>query len=484
VTSTHSLQRQTTTPNLWALVDHTKHIMSTLHTSDDESSKRQKTWHGEDEGENDEGSPQTQHHARHPRTFVTWNCNGLTTRSTMNVADLERLLQETSIPDMICMQEVRLEAIGPIGRQRGIPKNDARNLGAVQGALTNVFGAYKPFWSLADKKYAGTLALIHQRCLGRGDEDFAAFTPISAIDLILRRLGKTRQDCGLSSPSSKKMQQTSLASFFAPKKSNTSSPRNDTSKSLVNNRDEHHEEGRFQFFFFPDMDVVHTYVPNNGTDEKSFQRRRKWDEDLLQFWKDRQQVLETCSAASGILSKDRKLLWCGDMNVAREYRDGTHWERRDRGIYEWWTDESRCFVGGGVCNGKSKEPDNRGMPGFTPAERSRFNEMLQQADFCDVWRHLHPTGVLTSTNDSTSKNSTTTTTKNPWDLPNYTWRGAVAKSSTGVPAMYQGKGQRIDYFLLTPQESFSLKSCEILGYGEGEEGLFCGSDHCAVSLKI
>jgi exonuclease III len=464
-------------------------------SSADESSKRQKTCQDDEE---------SQTH-RHPRSFVTWNCNGLTSRCCFNLVDLNRLLDETNKPDMICMQEVRLAAIGPIGRQRGIPKkDDAKKKNSKQhksvketlNVVQSVFGEYQPFWSLSDKMYSGTVTLIHQRCLLEASiSDFAAFTPQSAIDLMLRRLGKTRQDCGLSKPSpTKKPQQTCLASFFAPNKQADS---------------DHDAEGRFQFFFFPDMDVVHTYVPNNGTEEKSFQRRRNWDEDLLQFWKDRKQVLDSCgiekassSGSTADVSKDRKLLWCGDLNVARDYRDGTHWERRPaRGpsttapeIYEWWTDESRCLAQDSLQKNptRNKKPENVGMPSFTPAERSRFNEMIREANLCDVWRELHPNGATTlrkidrkdDSGSTTTTTTTTTTTSNPWDLPNYTWRGAAAIKSGGRPAKYEGRGQRLDYFLISPYNRFSVENCEILGQGERKEGLFCGSDHCAVSLRI
>jgi exonuclease III len=475
-------------------------MSTTSHTrSADESSKRQKTCHDDEAGDEVQDS-----HPRHPHSFVTWNCNGLTSRCCFNLVDLKRLLEETSQPDMICLQEVRLAAIGPIGRQRGIPKKDDakknksshKSVQETLNAVKSVFGEYKPFWSLADKMYAGTLTLIHQRLLLEdSSNDFAAFTPQSAIDLMLRRLGnKTRQECGLSKPSpAKKQQQTSMTSFFSPKQ-----------QAQVVNSD-HDTEGRFQFFFFPDMDVVHTYVPNNGGTTESFERRRNWDENLLQFWKDRKQVLDSCSNSNEVTSsigianinKDRKLLWCGDLNVARDYRDGTHWERRGPSsteIYEWWTDESKCFDQDNLQKNptRNKKAENVGMPSFTPAERSRFNEMIQEADFCDVWRELHPNGVATlrkieDNKDDNGGSTTATTTAriNPWDLPNYTWRGHASIKPGERPAKYEGRGQRLDYFLLSPSSSrLVVESCEILGQGERKEGLFCGSDHCAVSLNM
>jgi exonuclease III len=199
----------------------------------------------------------------------------------------------------------------------------------------------------------------------------------------------------------------------------------------------------------------------------------------------------------------------GDMNVAASYRDGTHWEKRgssktqnetgstgesiiqagnnsdgdggDYGgdVYEWFRDESKCL---GKSEGAPlKLPENVGIPGFTPSERKRFAAFLEEGNFCDVWRKLHPQGVLVSDkkDDSDNKNSSS-----PWERPNYTWRGALAKNFGGY-AKYQGKGQRIDYFLLSSKLGVQeIATCEIRGYGTNKEGLYCGSDHCAVELRF
>jgi exonuclease III len=400
--------------------------------------------------------------------------------------ELHRLVQETKSPDMIFLQEVRLKAAGK-DHQRGKPL-DSEYEGSVENAMQTVFAEYYPFWSLADTKYSGTLTLIHRRCIHDSKMEISshektnvcAFTHRSAIELMLKRLGTNRRDCGLTdnatatstyrttsvaSPNKTK-RQTSMTSFFAPK----SSPQ--TNGMVLRPGSHHHPQGRFQFFFFPDMDILQTYVPNNGTKDESFAKRQQWDKDMLQFFKDRRQILQTRGKT------DRKLLWCGDLNVARDYRDGSHWKRKDDGeIYEYWTDESRCFVQSDTTKKQraNKGPENVGIPSFTPAERERFEEILQIGDFCDVWRELHPQGVT----NQEDKN------ENPWDLPNYTWRGHLAKN-VGSYAKYQGKAQRLDYFLLSPSSTAAnaVQSCDILGYGERKEGLFCGSDHCAVRLEL
>ena len=204
----------------------------------------------------------------------------------------------------------------------------------------------------------------------------------------------------------------------------------------------HHPEGRFQFFTFPAIDVLQTYVPNNGTKAESFQRRREWDEAMLTFLKDRRTILAHAKVP------DRPLLWCGDFNCARDYRDGTHWTQREDGsIYEFWTDPVKCQVG--KKEEKPQDPGHVGIPSFTPHERKRFAQLLKEGDFVDVWRDMHPDG-------------TPATCTKPWDRPDYTWRGHLARNGSPYAAKFQGKGQRLDYFLLSPPKMRSSVSfCQI-----------------------
>jgi exonuclease III len=125
------------------------------------------------------------------------------------------------------------------------------------------------------------------------------------------------------------------------------------------------------------------------------------------------------------------------------------------------------------------------MPGFTRNERQRFEECLSRVNLVDVWRKLHPTGVTLETLPFLPNGCGGCKEENPWNKAEYTWRGAVAKTtSTFDKARYQGKGQRIDYFLLSNHAVDRVESCDILGYGEHREGFFCGSDHCASLLLL
>ena len=203
-----------------------------------------------------------------------------------------------------------------------------------------------------------------------------AFTMEAALQLILQRYQLTRAQTGLSttgsrptntlsSPSHKggTTKQLSMKSFFAPKTtipptgalSSTVSPssggsRGSSAVMSSGGTQPHHPEGCFQFFTFPAIDVLQTFVPINGTKAESFQRRREWDEVMLTFLKDRRTILAHAKVP------DRPLLWCGDFNCARDYRDGTHWTQREDGsIYEFWTDPIKCQVGN-----KEEKPQDPG----------------------------------------------------------------------------------------------------------------------------
>jgi len=429
-----------------------------------------------------DGSMTTKRPKTGPTSFVTWNCNGLVSRCKWNKDQLHRLLQETQNPDVICLQEVRLKATNPSNRGTPLPADYKASQECME---KTVFSNYQPFWSLASTKYSGTCTLLHKRL--RFDPSQTAFTPNSAISLLLKKYNLTCQDVGISltedtvSTSSQssttkdtKTKQTSMKSFFAPKKATTSAVAPSSFKR-------HHEEGRFQFFAFDSFDLINTYVPNNGTKVESFARRRKWDEDMLQFLQNRRKLLEHVASAK----QHRPLLWCGDMNVAKDYRDGSHWKKgsnEDGSVYEFWTDESQCFVAAARSKLEpNRHVDDQGIPSFTRNERKRFTTILQEGELSDVWRDLHPDGVVVTESQNQRY-------KNKWEHPNWTWRGHMSKDENHYVNKYQGKGQRLDYFLLSPstlvKDDAIVKSCEILGYGESREGLFCGSDHCATMLQL
>merc|ERR1719162_9824 len=376
----------------------------------------------------------------YPRSIVTWNCNGLTTRVNKNLHDLHGLIHATQEPDLLCMQEVRMkasvtvDASGREERQRGTPMASGGKTNKERQAVTAdyhhvhqllqspSFQHYRPYWSLADTKYAGTLTLLHPRCWEgmttrnpktmkynptteeKKDLNCVAFTFDTAIDVLLRRCGVSRHECGLlagleqpndekangteystkqkqqhqqqQQPAAKK-QQTSMRSFFNPSTTTTTTtatavgatpPRTaigtgtHTSAyagpppSQQQQSPPHHVEGRIQYFCFPGMDVIQTYVPNNGSKLDSYRRRQHWDRQVLRFVQQRQQLLHyvhtrnnnnsstTSSSANGsgsgthgnssnsswcCTSPDRKLLWCGTFLIF----EGTQKKNHKYGIH-------------------------------------------------------------------------------------------------------------------------------------------------------
>lgn len=386
-----------------------------------------------------------------PKSCVTWNCNGFLSRAKWNSADLARLVDETGSPDVICLQEVRLKALSPSRRDVATQKDyQAVKHHFEEGG---VFCNYSALWSLADTRYSGTLTLLHKRLLFDA-EHHSAFSCQGAIDLMLETYKLTHSDVGNSISKSPKKKQASVKSFFAP-----------VNKEPRSKEKQHNEQGRFQFLHLEGMDLIHTYVPNNGNKTESFARRKMWDDGIKDFLLNRSKIL----TKAGITR--RPLLWCGDMNVARDYRDGTHWIKTEDGtVQEWWTDEQKCFASASQRD-PSRHSQDQGMPSFTQAERSRFEDILAQANLTDVWRKLHPNGA-----DETDE----TKILAKWDKPNYTWRGHLGKN--GTIAKYQGKGQRLDYFLTSNVDN--VETCKILGFGERRDGLFCGSDHCASILTL
>ncbi|AQK41766.1 DNA-(apurinic or apyrimidinic site) endonuclease-like isoform X2 [Zea mays] len=204
---------------------------------------------------------------------------------------------------------------------------------------------------------------------------------------------------------------------FEPKK---------VSFNLDRTSSKHEADGRVIIAEFESFLLLNTYSPNNGwkEEENAFQRRRKWDKRMLEF----------------VQHVDKPLIWCGDLNVSHEEIDVSHPD----------------FFSSAKLNGYT--PPNKedcGQPGFTPAERRRFGNILFQGKLVDAYRHLHKEKDIDG---------------------GFSWSGhPIGK--------YRGKRMRIDYFLVSEQLKDRIVSCEMHGRGIELDG-FYGSDHCPVSLEL
>eukprot|EP00928_Gymnodinium_smaydae_P042253 TRINITY_DN28473_c0_g1_i1.p1 TRINITY_DN28473_c0_g1~~TRINITY_DN28473_c0_g1_i1.p1 ORF type:complete len:438 (-),score=82.16 TRINITY_DN28473_c0_g1_i1:47-1360(-) len=208
-----------------------------------------------------------------PQTFITWNVNGLSTQLRDEWSSIRSFL-ERERPDVVCLQEVRLPAAGPIGCKKGDGQRRRRNVvkcetkqereewQRVERTLLGAFRAeYEFYWSLADWKYSGTAMLVKK--------------PLKPS-----RVAYTLQS--LAEGNHRAHQDPADASW--------------------------HPEGRIIFASFQSFDVLATYAPNNGSDDASFARRAAWDAALLREHQERK----------------RPIVWLGDLNCAVDEVDVSH----------------------------------------------------------------------------------------------------------------------------------------------------------------
>lgn len=180
---------------------------------------------------------------RDPQSVVAWNCNGLTVRlsSRDDAAALLGFVEDHQ-PHVFCLSEVRLPAhclSSNAKRGDGLPrvrhkiaqnnKKQQADKSLLDKLLSSpVFSCYKPYFSLADYKYAGTAIFVKQ-------------------SMVLKPL-IVRYNLDAEAPA-----------------------------------EQHDVEGRVIYMEWESLAVLHTYSPNNGWNEKGFKRRRKWDASVKDF---------------------------------------------------------------------------------------------------------------------------------------------------------------------------------------------------------
>lgn len=167
--------------------------------------------------------------------------------------------------------------------------------------------------------------------------------------------------------------------------------------------DKHDHEGRVVALEFEEFFLVNVYTPNSQSELARLDYRMEWEDDFLRF------VTQ--------LDQRKPVVICGDLNVAHTEID--------------------------LANPKT----NRNNPGFTDAERGRFQKLLD-AGFADTFRALHP--------DTTGAYS--------W----WSYRGRAREKNVGW---------RIDYFLVSQRFLPKVLSASI-------HPEITGSDHCPVSIEL
>ena len=432
-----------------------------------------------------------------PHTIVTWNANGLAPRSksSANLDEFRRLLRAVTIgskdiaPDLVLIQEARLKRSSPSLAGQPSPQ-ELREVEPFL-AICRPLG-YVPVWSLAQGRNAGTLSLVRKT---NNCKDWTAFTLGGSLILMMAAYGldkdadlvKLVQDFANSSSAQNGSSSSNIgskqSSMMAFMKKQPSASSNASSAGLPSPT-KHDAEGRMQFLRFAGMDLLHTYVPNNGRTVESNLRRRSFDLAVRRFLSLRKRILTEAGDAA------RPIIWAGDLNVARTHLDGTHHaiDPATGKVTEYWTDESKCYSRKDVANADMNRPKGDvGIPGFTPNERLRFEQTLKEANLKDVWRELHPDGVVTAKVPHLGRHGGSDE-QSVWNVANYTWRGTQGRNQ--AMGRYQGKGQRIDYFLISDDDvgedggNSRVVSCDILGYGEERLGFFAGSDHAPVVLVL
>lgn len=156
----------------------------------------------------------------------------------------------------------------------------------------------------------------------------------------------------------------------------------------------YNDEGRVITLEYKDFYLVNAYVPNSGEGLKRLDYR-------MQFEKDMRKYLIS-------LSKNKIVVYCGDLNVAHNEID--------------------------IKNAKSNEKNS----GFTKEEREKMTELLD-AGFVDTFRYLYPNKV------------------------EYSWW------SYRFNARANNAGWRIDYFLISADAKSKLRDSKIYTKIEGSD---------------
>lgn len=142
-------------------------------------------------------------------------------------------------------------------------------------------------------------------------------------------------------------------------------------------------EGRSRVVEFDDTILIYVYTPNSGG---RFDYRIEWDNQTFDYLK-------------SLNKHDKKVVYCGDLNVVSSYQD----------IYQ------------------PRALDIANLPGTLLEERLRFNRYFNELNYVDIWRHRN------------------------LDKVQYTW------FNPRIRARDSNSGWRIDYFLIREKDIDKIK---------------------------
>ncbi len=158
--------------------------------------------------------------------------------------------------------------------------------------------------------------------------------------------------------------------------------------------DDHPEEGRIMTFEYDNFYLVNAYVPNSQDGLARLDYRMLWEDHMLEHLKE--------------LDKEKPVIYCGDLNVAKEEID-------------------------------LKNPTtNRKNAGFSDEERDKMRRLLTSG-FTDTFRYLYP------------------------DTIKYSWW------SYRFNARKNNAGWRIDYFIVSDRLKDKIIDSQILNEVYGSD---------------
>ncbi|KAL6905827.1 hypothetical protein ACP4OV_003428 [Aristida adscensionis] len=388
-----------------------------------------------------EGSPGEE---PEPRKFLTWNANSLLLRMKSDWPAFSQFVARLD-PDVICIQEVRMPAAG----SKGAPKNPSELKDDTSSARgEKQYSKHKKYTELC-KLLDYVLVFSIVGCIAYiGLREVVLQSLLDVTQVVLRALSSSPfKDYRVWwSLSDSKYAGTAMfiKKKFEPKK---------VSFNLDRSSSKHESDGRVIIAEFESFLLLNTYAPNNGwkEEENSFQRRRKWDKRILEF----------------VQKVNKPLIWCGDLNVSHEEIDVSHpdfFSSAKLNGYIPPNKECLQIIGSNLLAAVpfvlvvssvmgSMQLNNLsfalqfwdcGQPGFTPAERRRFGNILSQGKLVDAYRHLHKEKDMDC---------------------GFSWSGhPIGK--------YRGKRMRIDYFIISEKLKDRIISCEMHGRGIELEGDF------------